>query len=44
MADAVDALYKDIETMGFDKIWKENLGEITSWKRGEESVTLFDPR
>ncbi|CAD8186171.1 unnamed protein product [Paramecium pentaurelia] len=44
MADAVDALYKDIEKMGFDRVWKENLGEITSWMRGEESVTLFEPR
>ena len=31
MADAVDALYMDIEGMKFDKLWKENLGEITSW-------------
>jgi carboxypeptidase Q len=30
--------------MGFDKAWKENLGEITSWKRGAESVTLYEPR
>lgn len=30
--------------MGFDKAWKENLGIITSWKRGTESVTLYEPR
>lgn len=30
--------------MGFDRVWKENLGEIKSWKRGEESVTLYEPR
>lgn len=44
MADAVDELVKDLKTMGFDNVWKENLGPITSWKRGEESVTLYEPR
>ncbi|CAD8099986.1 unnamed protein product [Paramecium primaurelia] len=44
MADSVDALVEEIQTYGFDKVWKENLGDITSWKRGEESVTLFEPR
>lgn len=44
MADAVDELVKDLKTMGFDNVWKENLGTITSWKRGEESVTLYEPR
>ncbi|CAD8184848.1 unnamed protein product [Paramecium octaurelia] len=44
MADSVDALVQEIQDYGFDKVWKENLGEITSWKRGEESVTLYEPR
>ncbi|CAD8164736.1 unnamed protein product [Paramecium octaurelia] len=44
MADSVDALVEEMQQYGFDRVWKENLGEITSWKRGEESVTLYDPR
>lgn len=44
MALAVDALYDDISKMGFDKVYKENLGTIKTWRRGKESLTLLDPR
>lgn len=30
--------------MEFSKAVKENLGTVTSWKRGEESLTLLKPR
>lgn len=40
----MDDLYKQLQDLGFDRVVKESLGNITSWRRGKESLTLFDPR
>lgn len=41
---AIDALYDEVSKIGFDKAYKENLGEIKTWVRGDESLILKSPR
>ena len=40
----MDDLEKQLLEIGFDSVYRENLGEIRTWRRMYEGLTLYSPR